>query len=88
MQGNMDLNGAANTAALVLDFLNTQEEINLVFPQALWTAWLGIPGSSEPSARLQASQTHRAAEQFDCAFHSPAAWDRAKLDSQFLSLGM
>lgn len=52
MQGNMDLNGAANTAALVLDFLNIQEEINLVLPQALWTAWLGIPGSSEPSARL------------------------------------
>lgn len=44
--------------------------------------------SSELSARLQASQSSRAAEQFDCAFHSPAAWDGAKLDSQFLSLGM
>lgn len=30
MQGNVDLNEAGNTAALVLDFLNIQEEINLV----------------------------------------------------------
>lgn len=30
MQGNTDLNGAGNAAALVLDFLNIPEEINLV----------------------------------------------------------
>lgn len=35
VQGNMDLNGAENTAALELDFFNIQEEINLVcaFPR-------------------------------------------------------
>lgn len=35
MQGNKDLNGAASTAALVLDFLHIQEEMHVVqaFPK-------------------------------------------------------
>lgn len=64
VQGNTDSNEAGNTAALLLDFFNTQEEINLVwaFPKLsgqpgwefLW-ALSRVPGSKLPKVAEQLS---------------------------------
>lgn len=64
MQGNKDLNGAASTAALVLDFLHIQEEMNVVqaFPNLsgqpgweLLRALFRAPGTELPKLAEQLS---------------------------------